>query len=153
MMSGTSGQPCGKPFASYDPDRLFIAVTAPGEAPPHPGRQEQPRWPGLREDAAPTLWGPRPGNSPGNNRFRWNGEQEAIERWQSILGREAPEPLITGPRGAPKLNARFTEWMMGLPDGWVTDVQGVTREQAIEVCGNGVVPHQAVQAMRELLAA
>ena len=28
---------------------------------------------------------------------------------------------------------------MGLPDGWVTDVPGITRNEALKALGNGVV--------------
>lgn len=47
---------------------------------------------------------------------------------------------------------RFIEWLMGLPDGWVTDVQGLTAEQQIEALGNGVVPQQAVAALEPMAA-
>lgn len=36
------------------------------------------------------------------------------------------------------------------PDGWVTDVPGITRSAALKALGNGVVPHQAALAL-ELL--
>jgi DNA (cytosine-5)-methyltransferase 1 len=39
--------------------------------------------------------------------------------------------------------------MMGLPDGWVTDV-GLSRAQQLKILGNGVVPQQAEYAL-ELL--
>lgn len=42
--------------------------------------------------------------------------------------------------------------MMGLPDGWVTDVPGITRNAQLHALGNGVVPQQAAAAFRELLA-
>lgn len=45
----------------------------------------------------------------------------AVARWESILGRPAPDPTeATGKGGAARLSPRFVEWMMGLPDGWVT---------------------------------
>jgi DNA (cytosine-5)-methyltransferase 1 len=47
---------------------------------------------------------------------------------------------------------KLTEWMMCWPDGWVTDVPGVNRTEAIRVCGNGVVIPQAQAAVRYLLA-
>ena len=40
--------------------------------------------------------------------------------------------------------------MMMLPAGWVTDCD-VTRNQAIKVLGNGVVPPQAAAALRLML--
>ena len=41
--------------------------------------------------------------------------------------------------------------MMGLPDGWVTGVPGVTRNAALKLLGNGVVWQQAELALRILL--
>jgi DNA (cytosine-5)-methyltransferase 1 len=40
--------------------------------------------------------------------------------------------------------------MMGLPDGWITDC-GLTRNEELKACGNGVVPQQAELALRMLL--
>jgi DNA (cytosine-5)-methyltransferase 1 len=42
---------------------------------------------------------------------------------------------------------------MGWPAGWVTDVPGITRNDQLKICGNGVVPQQAEYALRLLLAA
>ena len=39
---------------------------------------------------------------------------------------------------------------MGLPEGWVTGV-GLTRNDELKACGNGVVPQQAELALRILL--
>ena len=55
-----------------------------------------------------------------------------------------PDALAEG-----RLNAKFVEYMMGLPDGWVTDV-GLSRSQQLKILGNGVVPQQAEYAL-ELL--
>lgn len=41
---------------------------------------------------------------------------------------------------------------MGLPEGHVTDVPGLTRNDQLKALGNGVVPQQAVYALRVLLA-
>ncbi len=41
---------------------------------------------------------------------------------------------------------------MGLPDGWVTDVPGLTRNQQLRALGNGVLPAQAATALRDLAA-
>jgi DNA (cytosine-5)-methyltransferase 1 len=40
---------------------------------------------------------------------------------------------------------------MGLPAGWVTDVPGVTRNEALKALGNGVVSQQCAAALRMLL--
>ena len=42
---------------------------------------------------------------------------------------------------------------MGLPDGWVTDPAiGISRNDQIKACGNGVVPQQAYAAIIHMLA-
>jgi DNA (cytosine-5)-methyltransferase 1 len=40
---------------------------------------------------------------------------------------------------------------MGLPDGWVTDVPGLSRNAKLTAIGDGVVPAQAAMALRLLL--
>jgi DNA (cytosine-5)-methyltransferase 1 len=79
----------------------------------------------------------------------WGPYGPAIRRWETILGRPAPDPTETGTRGQPRLSARFVEWMMGLPAGWVTDLP-LTRAAQIRLLGNGVVPQQATVAFRAL---
>ena len=63
----------------------------------------------------------------------------------------APEPTEPGRKGNQRLSARFTEWVMMQPAGWITDVPGVTRNQALKALGNGVVPLQAAHALRVML--
>jgi len=41
--------------------------------------------------------------------------------------------------------------MMGLPDGWVTDVPGLNRNAQLKAIGDGVMPQQAAMALRLLL--
>lgn len=82
------------------------------------------------------------------NPERWGDYVAAIARWEHVLGRPAPEPTQTSSKGNPQLSARFVEWMMGLPAGWVTDVPGITRNEALKALGNGVVPQQAAEALR-----
>lgn len=41
--------------------------------------------------------------------------------------------------------------MMGLPEGWVTDVPGISRNDQLKALGNGVVPQQAAAALRHML--
>jgi hypothetical protein len=82
----------------------------------------------------------------------WGRYQEAISRWETILGRAAPPPTQPGSTGSPVLAPALVEWLMGLPTGWVTDPQlGLARTAALRVLGNGVVPQQAVYALRILL--
>lgn len=87
----------------------------------------------------------------GNQATSWGDYAAAIARWESVLGQPAPAPTMTSAKGNPQLSPAFTEWMMGLPHGWITDVPGVTRNEALKLCGNGVVPQQAAHAIRFLL--
>lgn len=81
----------------------------------------------------------------------WLRYESAIRRWERIFGRKAPAPTApTGRNGAARLSSRFVEWMMGLADGWVTSV-GLTRAQELKALGNGVVPQQAVLALKAML--
>ncbi len=76
----------------------------------------------------------------------WGSYAPAIARHEALVGRPAPSPVDD--RG--RLSATFTEWMMALPAGWVTDV--LPRNPALKALGNAVVRPQAAQAMRLLLA-
>lgn len=80
----------------------------------------------------------------------WGKFEPAIRRWEEVIGRPAPAPTKPdGKDGAHRLSSAFTEWMMGLPQGWITDC-GLTRNEELKACGNGVVPQQAELALREL---
>lgn len=50
-----------------------------------------------------------------------------------------------------KLNPALPEFMMGFPAGWITDVPGVSMNDALRLAGNAVCPPQAVAAFRWLL--
>jgi len=81
----------------------------------------------------------------------WGKFEPAIRRWECVLQREAPAPTKPdGKDGAHRLSSEFTEWMMGLPTGWITGV-GLKRNDELKACGNGVVPQQAELALRILL--
>ncbi len=82
----------------------------------------------------------------------WGDYGPAIARWEHTLGRPAPAPTEPGRTGAPRLAPRFVEWMMGLPDGHVTDPAiGISRNDQLKALGNGVVPQQAALALDVLL--
>lgn len=76
----------------------------------------------------------------------------AIAWWEHVTGRAAPPPTNPPRRkgGKPQLSARFVEWLMGLPDGHVTDLN-LSRERQLRMLGNGVVPQQAALAVHTLI--
>ncbi|MFF9175930.1 DNA cytosine methyltransferase [Streptomyces sp. NPDC014793] len=76
----------------------------------------------------------------------------AIRRWEQTLGRPAPVPTEAGVNGNRRITPAFTEWLMGLDEGWVTDVD-IPRAKQLIALGNGVIPRQAVEGYRRLLTA
>jgi len=85
----------------------------------------------------------------------WGEYGPAIHRWESVMGRRAPAAVErSGRNGSERLSPKFCEWMMGLPNGWVTDPAiGISRNEQLKACGNGVVPQQAIAALRDMLNA
>ena len=75
-----------------------------------------------------------------------------LRMWESITGAPMPEPEENSPNGGRRLSARFGEWMMGLPPGWVTGVPGLSRTAQIRILGNGVIPLQGRLAIHALAA-
>jgi DNA (cytosine-5)-methyltransferase 1 len=88
-----------------------------------------------------------------NNDTNWGKFEPAIRRWEAVMDRSAPAPTLPdGKEGAHRLSPWFTEWMMGLPEGWICDPEiGLTRNEQLKACGNGVVPQQAELALQILL--
>jgi DNA (cytosine-5)-methyltransferase 1 len=77
----------------------------------------------------------------------WGKFDAAIRRWEAIIDRPAPEPTKpNGKDGNHRLSSKFTEWMMGLPDGWITG-HDLKRNDELKLAGNGVVPQQAELAL------
>jgi DNA (cytosine-5)-methyltransferase 1 len=102
-------------------------------------RRTRGRWPGPTDN-------PGPSGGP-----VWDIYGPAIRRWEAVIGRPAPDPILTGPRGGVRLSPRFGEWLMGWPAGWVTEVPGISSADQIKILGNGVVPQQAAAALTYLL--
>jgi len=73
----------------------------------------------------------------------------AVQRWAEVIGRPAPAPTLPDGRdGRHRLSARLTEWMMGQADRWITDPAiGLTRNEQLKACGNGVVTQQCELAL------
>jgi len=77
----------------------------------------------------------------------WQDQRKARNEYRFSLemDRQAvPDTLDQG-----KLNPVFVEYMMGLPKGWVTDID-MLRSQKLKMLGNGVVPQQAYRALQLL---
>lgn len=87
----------------------------------------------------------------GGHAVEWGPYAAAVHRWEPVVGRCAPPPAELTERGKYRLSPRFTEWMMGLPDGWVTATPGIKRNPALKMLGNGVVTQQAVAALQHML--
>jgi DNA (cytosine-5)-methyltransferase 1 len=89
-------------------------------------------------------------SNPNTEQLSANGQTQGLgwrfETPSQLSMRRTPNPLDQS-----KLNPIFVEYMMGLPEGWVTDL-GLSRAQQFKLLGNGVVPQQAYEAIRRLNA-
>ena len=79
----------------------------------------------------------------------WGKYGPAITCWELTIGRLAPAPTVKR-SDKRRLNPQFVEWMMGLPDGWVTG-HGLSAAKELKMLGNGVVPQQAHAAIAQLM--
>lgn len=79
---------------------------------------------------------------------QWGKYAPAIHRWETIT-RCAPSPTEPGAKGNPRLAAPFSEWMIGYPLGWITDV-AISRSAMLRIIGNSVCPQQAIAALQWL---
>jgi DNA (cytosine-5)-methyltransferase 1 len=154
--------------------RIFILAWRPGTVPDaardglfagrrESGSGEGPAWhgravaPDHRPRSARTGWlagqEERAGDAVRTDRghlHRWGRYAPAIARWEHITGRAAPAPALIEDR-SPRPAPEFVEWVMGLPTGWINDPgHGMTQNQQITALGNGVLPLQAVTALRAL---
>lgn len=75
---------------------------------------------------------------------------DRLRLWEAVTGLPMPDPEEDSPSGGRRLSARFGEWMMGLPRGWVTGIRSFPRTAQIRVLGNGVVPQQGRLAVNTL---
>lgn len=119
-------------------------------------RGPEPSHRGVHPGAAPSpQTGTKEGDSTqhrGRVRTDFGPYAAAIQRWEHVLGRPAPAPTEPGRDARPRLNPTFVEFLMGLPEGHVTDVPNVSRVGQLKMLGNGVVPQQAALALRLLTA-
>ena len=129
--------------APHQRKRLFIVANSYGMDPGRDGHRKL----FVKEDERETEREERQrvrATSGHGNKVSWGHYDRAIRQWEKVTRRAAPIPVDEG-----KLSALFVEWMMGLPDGWVTDIVN-HRGRALKMLGNGVVPQQAALALEHL---
>lgn len=120
---------------------------APADLLPTPKTHQRGDCPSERERNSPDLAAVT-GHFPAG---RWGKYGPAVARWEALT-RPAPAPTEPNKNGNPRLTARFSEWLIGWPEGWVTDPDiGVSRTAQLRIVGNGVVPQQAYAAISMLL--
>lgn len=60
-------------------------------------------------------------------------------------------PSLLHESGRPRPAPYFLEWLMGLESGWVTNPDfGLSANQQVNALGNGVLPLQAITALRTI---
>lgn len=140
-------------------DGIFAAADARGQrwqrrtASSQTTRRRAPGRPVRLGDLALASTGKRPrsaARASSVSEIAWGRYEAAICRWEAITGRTAPYPVERGTRGQPRLATAFSEWLMGLPKGFVTDL-GLPYSAQHRALGNGVVPQQAVVALWQLV--
>lgn len=121
--------------------KLAMLPTPTVQAGTH-GGGTQDRGPGSPDDSNLWIVGKR---SPGTL-----GEYgPVLHRWASIIGRDVPAMTVVNKRGQHELSPVFVEFMMGLPEGWVTGAD-ISPQMQLKALGNGVVPGQAYLALTVL---
>ncbi|MFV2198871.1 DNA cytosine methyltransferase [Nocardiopsis sp. LOL_012] len=121
------------------------AARTAGHAHRAPGKTRRCRVPAASEPGGSGACRDRSHRHGDPSGLDWGVYAPAIHRWERTLGRPSPRPHETGQRGRPRLSPPWVEWLMGLPEGWVTDC-GLSRPQQLRALGNGVVPAQAATA-------
>lgn len=149
--------------APHHRERLFILAYPRGERPQAERLTRRPETPvPWDHDRVALLAGlDRAADIGRELRLRWGDVGGRILTWAILHG--APPPVVVDqadphpvfgdrfPEHKATLNPAFSEWMMGLPEGHVTGVPGLSRADMLKMIGNGVCPQQGADAMRELL--
>ena len=125
---------------SVEPQRSRTPGELGGEASAESGEGDQ------QQRSGDTAWSGGPNADDYGCGIVWGRYEQAIRRWEELIGRPAPCPIGWVKTGR-RITPQFVEWMMGLPNGWVTAVPGITRTRQFTTLGNGVVPQQAVMAL------
>lgn len=145
---------------AYRPEAREVLTLAHARSQRRARRAAAGTAPGSRSPGGPVGPCTRPVSAPPgaddvrSRRFStiiWGRYGEAIRRWEERTGRRAPWPTEAGTRGQARLSPSFSEWLMGLPAGFVTDLD-LPYSAKHRALGNGVVPQQAAAALRLLVA-
>jgi DNA (cytosine-5)-methyltransferase 1 len=80
----------------------------------------------------------------------WGRYEQAIRRWEAVTGRAAPAPTERGVLRQTRLSPALSEWLMGLPEDFVTALD-LPYSAKLRILGNGVVPQQATAALQLLV--
>lgn len=149
--------------APHHRERLFILATNPDSERPQEGGLTRRPAPKITwdNDLQQTLAGlNRAPDISREMKLCWGDTAPAILTWAMLTNRNPPPIVIDHedkalhprfPETRAATNPEFIEWMMGLPEGWVTGVPGLSRNQQVKALGNGVIPLQAAAALRCLL--
>jgi DNA (cytosine-5)-methyltransferase 1 len=85
---------------------------------------------------------------PSHTSGTYDGQVQELGRgftsFTDMYLQDPPQELDQG-----RVNTKFLEYMMGLPNGWVTDID-VPKTQHYKILGNGVVPQQAYYALKTI---
>ena len=122
--------------------RTAVAAVAVADADGEPRDQRRHPAPGETQGGGASAVG------CGCDRAPWGRYASAVHRWEQVIGRAAPSPVD----GRGRLSPAFVEFLMGLSEGHVTAVPGLSRNAQLKALGNGVVPAQAAAALRLLTA-
>ena len=148
--------------APHHRERLFILAYPDSERPQACGLPRRPT-PQITwdNDLLDTLAGlNRAADIDHEMKLCWGDTAPAILTWAMLTNRNPPPIVIDHadralhprfPETRAATNPEFIEWMMGLPEGWVTGVPGLRRNEKVKALGNGVVPLQAAFALESLL--
>jgi hypothetical protein len=112
-------------------------VSGGGAEPEPDSEQVEPQLETSRRDDTQRLRSHEWWNATDNRAKYW----PAVDQWEQLTGRVAPGVAVDG-----QLNPQFSEWMMGLPAGWVTDCD-IPKGAKHRAIGNGVVPAQVRLAL------
>ncbi len=84
--------------------------------------------------------------------FSWAEFEPAVRAWERDFRAPAPPATVDGPKGGVRLSARFAEWAMGLPEGWVAGCDALSHRDKLRLLGNGICVPQAAHALRTIVA-